>query len=53
MLGGLALKRRWQRRNGFSHDLADLFLGHVERLLPRLERQPAPFVGEDATSFHH
>jgi glutamate decarboxylase len=40
-------------RNGFSHDLADLFLGHMEQLLPRLERQPAPFVGEDATSFHH
>jgi glutamate decarboxylase len=40
-------------RNGFSRDLADLFLDHVERLLPRLERQPAPFVGEDATSFHH
>jgi glutamate decarboxylase len=40
-------------RNGFSRDLADLFLDDVERLLPMLERQPAPFVGERATSFHH
>jgi glutamate decarboxylase len=40
-------------RNGFSRDLADLFLGDVERLVPMLERQPAPFVGEGATSFHH
>jgi glutamate decarboxylase len=40
-------------RNGFSHDLADLFLEDLERILPMLERQPAPFIGQGATSFHH
>jgi glutamate decarboxylase len=40
-------------RNGFSRDLADLFLGDVERLLPKLEKQAKPFAGEDATGFHH
>jgi glutamate decarboxylase len=40
-------------RNGFSRDLADLLIRDVERLVPMLERQPAPFVGESATSFHH
>ncbi len=29
-------------RNGFSHDLADLFLDDLTRLLPELRRQPAP-----------
>jgi glutamate decarboxylase len=40
-------------RNGFSRDLADLLLDDVERILPLLERQPAPIIGEDGTSFHH
>jgi glutamate decarboxylase len=40
-------------RNGFSRDLADLFLGDVERLLPKLGKQAKPFAGEDATGFHH
>jgi glutamate decarboxylase len=40
-------------RNGFSHDLADLFLEDLEQIRPMLERQPAPFIGQGATSFHH
>jgi glutamate decarboxylase len=40
-------------RNGFSRDLADLFLSDVERLVPLLANQPQPFVGKGAKSFHH
>jgi glutamate decarboxylase len=40
-------------RNGFSRELADLFLDDVERLLGELARQPGPRAGEDSTSFHH
>jgi glutamate decarboxylase len=40
-------------RNGFSLDLADLFLGDVERLVPKLESQAAPLATEKATGFHH
>jgi glutamate decarboxylase len=40
-------------RNGFSRDLADMFLSDVEQLVPKLERQSRPFAGEGATSFHH
>jgi glutamate decarboxylase len=40
-------------RNGFSRDLAELFLEDVERAVAILERQPAPLVGQDGTSFHH
>jgi glutamate decarboxylase len=40
-------------RNGFSRDLADLFLGDVERLVPKLESQAGPLAGEGATGFHH
>jgi glutamate decarboxylase len=40
-------------RNGFSRDLADLFLEDLEAILPMLDRQPAPFIGQGATSFHH
>ncbi|OKI07293.1 glutamate decarboxylase [Streptomyces sp. CB02923] len=42
-------------RNGFSHDLSDLFMGDLERLLPELRAQGGPLgsrAGED-TSFHH
>jgi glutamate decarboxylase len=39
-------------RNGFSQDLADLFLEDVTRLLPKLARQPEPIADVDA-SFHH
>lgn len=38
-------------RNGFSHDLAALFLGDLERLLPELERQTEPMEAELAVSF--
>jgi glutamate decarboxylase len=40
-------------RNGFSRDLADLFLADVVRLVPHLEKQTAPAAGPAATSFHH
>ena len=29
-------------RRGFTHDLADLLVGDLERQLPRLQKQPAP-----------
>jgi glutamate decarboxylase len=40
-------------RNGFSHDLASLFLADLERLLPELERQTEPVEKELAVSFRH
>jgi glutamate decarboxylase len=40
-------------RNGFSHDLAGLFLADLERLLPELERQAEPVAKELAVSFRH
>ncbi|MEU4999799.1 glutamate decarboxylase [Streptomyces sp. NPDC021622] len=42
-------------RNGFSADLAELFLADLRRLLPELRRQPHPFTRdrEAATGFHH
>jgi glutamate decarboxylase len=41
-------------RNGFSHDLGELFLTDLERLLPELGRQPGPLQSaEVATGFHH
>jgi glutamate decarboxylase len=42
-------------RNGFSHDLADLFVEDLTRLLPDLRRQPHPLTHdkEAATGFHH
>lgn len=40
-------------RNGFSVDLADLFLGDLERLIPDLERQQQQVRDESATGFHH
>ncbi|GAA3938638.1 glutamate decarboxylase [Actinomadura viridis] len=41
-------------RNGFSHDLADLLLDDLRRILPRLERQPGPRRGaRDAGVFAH
>ncbi|MFD0154415.1 glutamate decarboxylase [Streptomyces sp. NPDC127132] len=42
-------------RNGFSADLAELFIEDLERLLPELRRQPHPFTHDKgaATSFHH
>jgi glutamate decarboxylase len=40
-------------RNGFSADLAELFFGDLERLVPQLERLPTPLEDESATGFHH
>ncbi|MCW7945547.1 glutamate decarboxylase [Streptomyces hygroscopicus] len=42
-------------RNGFSTDLADLFLDDLTRLLPMLRRQPHPMTHDKnlSTSFHH
>ncbi|MEU9455371.1 glutamate decarboxylase [Streptomyces sp. NPDC048277] len=42
-------------RNGFSKDLAELFIEDLTRLLPELRRQPHPLTRdkEAATGFHH
>jgi glutamate decarboxylase len=42
-------------RNGFSADLAELFVEDLRRLLPELRRQPHPLTRdkEAATGFHH
>ncbi|MEU6259291.1 glutamate decarboxylase [Streptomyces sp. NPDC047043] len=42
-------------RNGFSADLADLFIEDLTRLLPELRRQPQPLTRDKgaATGFHH
>jgi glutamate decarboxylase len=40
--------------NGFTHDLADLLLTDLRRLLPELRFQPGPLrPARDATGFHH
>lgn len=42
-------------RNGFSSDLADMFLEDLSRLLPQLREQPHPLTRDKqaATGFHH
>ncbi|MEU7045217.1 glutamate decarboxylase [Streptomyces varsoviensis] len=42
-------------RNGFTHDLADLFVQDLTHLLPELRRQPGPLGRPEgvATAFHH
>ncbi|MEU5691837.1 glutamate decarboxylase [Actinosynnema sp. NPDC020468] len=40
-------------RNGFSHDLADLFVDALERALPGLRRQSEPRHGAESASFSH
>jgi len=41
-------------RNGFSEDLASLFVDDVARLLPELSRQAGPFGrAEQRSAFHH
>ena len=41
-------------RNGFSHDLAALFVEDITRLLPELARQGGPLQGpEQGSAFHH
>ncbi|WP_433272405.1 glutamate decarboxylase [Pseudonocardia xinjiangensis] len=40
-------------RNGMSHDLADLLMDDLSRVLDRLRSQPAPQRGPEAASFAH
>jgi glutamate decarboxylase len=40
-------------RNGFSYDLADLFLDALRRVLPRLRNQDKPQHGTESASFSH
>ena len=41
-------------KRGFSHDMADLLVGDIERQLPRLQKQSEPVHdAATATSFHH
>ncbi|WP_329068770.1 glutamate decarboxylase [Amycolatopsis sp. NBC_01480] len=41
-------------RNGFTHDLADLLLADLARILPELERQSGPqHDAATSTAFHH
>ncbi|OLT19917.1 glutamate decarboxylase [Pseudonocardia sp. CNS-139] len=40
-------------RNGFSHDLAELLLDDLRRVLERLEKQTAPQRGRESASFSH
>jgi glutamate decarboxylase len=41
-------------RNGFTHDLADLLLADLRRLLPDLRAQPGPLRStQGGTAFHH
>jgi glutamate decarboxylase len=42
-------------RNGFSTDLAELFVEDLSQLLPELRRQPRPLTQDKgaATGFHH
>lgn len=41
-------------RNGFTHDLADLLLADLARILPELERQAGPqHDASTSTAFHH
>jgi glutamate decarboxylase len=41
-------------RRGFTHDLADLLVGDLERQLPRLRKQREPAHDRStAASFHH
>jgi len=40
-------------RNGFTHDLADLLLDDLRRVLDRLRQQTAPARGPESASFAH
>ena len=40
-------------RQGFTHDLADMLLADLNRVLPRLQSQPTPVHTEAESSFHH
>jgi len=40
-------------RNGLTHDLADLLLDDLRRVLARLQQQTAPARGPESASFAH
>jgi len=40
-------------RNGYSRDIADMFLDDLKRVLERLEKQPSPTHDESSTGFAH
>jgi len=40
-------------RLGFTHDMADMLVRDLERLLPRLQKQPEPVHDGTAAAFHH
>ena len=40
-------------KRGFSHDVADLFLGDLKRQLPRLTKQPLPVHNHTSAGFRH
>ena len=40
-------------RNGFSHDLADVLVADLTRLVPELEAQSGPLHPTACTPFHH
>jgi glutamate decarboxylase len=40
-------------RLGFTHDMADMLVRDLERLLPRLQKQPEPVHDAAAAAFHH
>ena len=40
-------------RLGFTHDMADMLVRDLQRLLPRLQKQPEPVHDESAAGFHH
>ena len=44
---------RFVVRNGFSHDLVDLLVDDVSRLLPRLRAQPPEAATPQRSNFHH
>ena len=44
---------RFVIRNGFTHDLVDLLVADVGRLLPRLRAQPPEVAEPTRPSFHH
>jgi glutamate decarboxylase len=40
-------------RNGMTHDLADLLVDDLRRVVRQLERQEKPLRGKEASSFAH
>jgi glutamate decarboxylase len=40
-------------RNGMTHDLADLFVDHLTRVVGQLSRQEKPLRGKEASGFAH